>query len=122
MNLASAFERIGGTEEPNALDHLFAWDAAIDWNGQRHVPNDRETAAFWRARIAEDNVSGFQIVAAEGQSRNRVRLTGYLFRDQLGTNDGTQSRAQFEQIWGSTASGMQVTSITVGPWQAYRPR
>lgn len=122
MNLASAFERIGGFEEPHALDHLFAWDAAIDWNGQRHAPNDRETAAFWRARIDEDEVRGFHMEMAEGQSRNRVRLTGYLFRNQPGTDDGTLSRARFEQIWSSTASGIQVTSITVGPWQAYRPR
>jgi hypothetical protein len=122
MNLASAFDRIGESEGPHALDHLFAWDAAIDWNGHRHAANDRETAAFWRARIAEDGVSNFHIERAEGQSRNRVRVTGYLYRNQPGTNDGTQSRAPFEQIWAATASGIQVTSITVGPWEVYRAR
>lgn len=122
MNLASAFERMGRFEETHSLDHLFAWDATIDWNGQRHARNDRETAAFWRARIAEHRVTGFHVEAAEGQSRNRVRLTGYLFRNRPGTNDGTQSRARFEQIWASTLSGIQVSSITVAPWQVYRPR
>jgi hypothetical protein len=120
MNLASAF--IGLSQESHALDELFSWNAAIDWNGRRSGPNAREAADFWRARVAEDDVTAFHVEVAEGQSRNRVRLTGYLFRDQPGTDDGTQSRARFEQIWASTGSGIQVTSVTVGPWQVYRPR
>lgn len=120
MNLATAFERMHRPDDPRVLNDLFAFGAVTDWNGRRHAPTDRDPAVFWRARIAEDNVNGFRVEAVEGQSPDRVRLTGYLYRNQPGTNDGTQSRARFEQIWARTISGMQVTSITVGAWAVQR--
>jgi hypothetical protein len=122
MNLAHPFQVLGGSEDPHALDDLFASDSAIDWNGNRRQSDHRNPALFWRARLAEDDVNGFQIDSVEGQSRDRVRVTGHLFRDRPGTNDGTQSQARFEQIWARNWSGMQVASVTVGPWQARRPR
>jgi hypothetical protein len=120
MNLATAFDRMHHADDTRALNDLFDFGAMIDWNGRRHALADRAPALFWRARIAEDNVNGFQVEAAEGQSPDRVRLTGYLYRDQPGTSDGTQSRARFEQIWARTLSGIRVTSITVGAWAVQR--
>lgn len=122
MNLAHPFQVLGGSEDPHRLDDLFSSNTVIDWNGQHRPADQRNPALFWRARVAEDDVSGFQVEAAEGQSRDRVRVTGYLFRDQPGTNDGTEARASFEQIWARNWSGMQVASVTVGPWQVRRSR
>lgn len=120
MNLATAFERMRQSDDPRALDDLFGFGAEIDWNGRRHAATDRAPAAFWQVRIAEDNVNGFRVEAAEGLSPARVRLTGYLYRNQPGTNDGTRSHARFEQIWTRTASGIRVTSVTVGAWTLQR--
>jgi hypothetical protein len=119
MNLAHAFEIMGGSE---TLSDLFASDAAIHWDGRRRATNDDQPAAFWRARVAEDRVNGFSIEAADGGPEGRVRLTGHLYRDQPGTNDGTVARASFEQLWVTNWSGRQVASVVVGPWEVYRPR
>lgn len=120
MNLVHAFESLGGSADPHDLDNLFDSDVAIDWNGRRRARGENP-AAFWRARTAEDNVNDFHAVTFEGLSADRVRLTGYLVRDQPGTNDERLSRARLEQVWTKTSSGIQVTSATIGPWQVYRP-
>ncbi|MDQ4086997.1 MAG: hypothetical protein M3177_03125 [Pseudomonadota bacterium] len=117
MNLAHPFQVFGGTADPGRIEGLFAADAVIDWNGRRRPPDQRSAAAFWRARIAEDGVDGLHVEAVEGQSRDRVRLVGQLFRDQPGSNDGTISRARIEQVWRTTWSGGRVESVTVGPWR-----
>jgi hypothetical protein len=121
LNLVHAFESIGGSADPHDLDNLFASDVTIDWNGRRRPQGDQAPAAFWRARMAEDRVNDFHVEVIEGQSADRVRVTGYLFRDQPGTNDETISRARLEQVWTRTYSGTRVTSVTVGPWEVHRP-
>jgi hypothetical protein len=122
MNLADDLRLLGGSGDPRRRDDLFAPDALIDWNGRRRPPDQRNPAAFWRARIAEDDVDGVHVEAVEARSQDRVRVTGYLYRDQPGTNDGTMSRARFEQVWTGTWAGSRIASVTVGPWQVQRPR
>lgn len=118
MNLADAFRSPRGADDHRDLQGLFNDEAAIDWNGRRHGAEDRDPAAFWQARIREDQVISFGIDAAEGRADGRVRLTGVLLRAQAGRNDGTYLQARFEQIWATTYSGVQVVSVTVGPWES----
>jgi hypothetical protein len=117
MNLAAAFRSADGPDDLREIRDLTDHDAVIDWNGRRRGTDDREPAAFWLARMAEDHVSYLSIEAAEGVSVDRVRIAGRLFRDRPGTNDGTSQMARFEQIWARTVSGTQITSFTVGPWE-----
>ena len=80
-------------------------DATIDWNGRGRPADQRNPAIFWRERIAGDSVNAFHIEAVEGLGQDRVRLTGYLLRDQPGTDVGTL-RARFGQIWIRGPSGL----------------
>lgn len=122
MNMAHAFQTARGPEDLRDLQELFAYEAVIDWNGRRRGPEDRNPAAFWLARVAEDHVTSFTVERAEGLPDGRVRISGYLLRDRPGVNDGTYVQAHFEQVWATTWSGTDVASIAVGPWEVYRPR
>lgn len=122
MNMAYPFRAARGPEDLRDLEELFAYDAAIDWNGRRRGAEDRNPAAFWLARMAEDQVNSFNVERAEGLADGRVRISGYLLRNRPGVNDGTYLQAQFDQVWATTWSGTRVASITVGPWEVYRPR
>ena len=115
LNRAHPFQLLGGSADPHDLDDLFASDATIDWNGRGRPADQRNPAIFWRERIAGDSVNAFHIEAVEGLGQDRVRLTGYLLRDQPGTDDGTL-RARFGQIWIRGPSGLWVASATVGRW------
>lgn len=117
MNLAVPLGSINGPEDLRRLQNLFDDQAAIDWNGRRRGPQDGSPAAFWLARFTEDHVAYLGIESAEGLANGQVRLSGHLRRDRPGANDGTSQLATFEEIWAQTASGTQVTSFTVGPWQ-----
>ena len=117
MNLSVAFTEMRGSGYADTLGGLFEPQAVIDWNGRRRVLPDGSPAAFWQARIAENEVNGFYVETAEGQSGDRVRLRGHLSRNRTGTNDGTRLTARFEQIWTRFGSAIRVASVTVGPWE-----
>lgn len=111
VNLATAFERVRAPQDQDALADLFVDNATVDWNGRR-TPRGADSDRFWLARVAEDGVDSFTIERAEGQSIDRVRITGRLGRSTHGREGPIRYSAPFEQMWVQN----MIVSATVGAW------
>jgi hypothetical protein len=136
MNRAQAFRQEHGEGEVPPLTDLFAFDASIDWNGDRSPSQQLQAAPFWARKIAQaasqtvsDGLMNFRyllfsIERVEGVSGSRVRLVGSLSRSRKGAKNAApvEERARVEQIWVlASTDRFEVERATVGPWQPDRP-
>lgn len=124
LNRLDGFRRARRPEEGNELAGIFAPRARIDWNGVRSNPSDLRPENFWLARMAADGSPAFYYERVEGLTADRARVTAILQRSVDGPegSDSTYYRAPVEMIWTLTGvQEFQVESVTVGPWERYRP-
>lgn len=124
MNRLDSFRGARRPEDGRLLAGLFTQGARIDWNGVRSVPSDPRLVDFWLGRLAADGMPGFYYQGVEGLSADRVRVTATLERstDAAEGRPPTFSRARVAMIWTlTTVQEFQVESVTVGPWEVYRP-
>jgi hypothetical protein len=120
LNLADAFQAIGGPGDAGRLSRVLTDRSVIDWNGERHDgPN---SAAFWASHAAPTlGVTNLAYRSVNGERADRVRLSGTLVRPvdtPRGRATGMET-AQVEQIWTGEGGFFRVERATVGPWQAY---
>jgi hypothetical protein len=119
MNRAMDFRHLRGPADTARIEGHFADETEIDWAGQRYRGPGYRAGEFWIARLehAAGRPTNMYFERAEGETVNRVRVTGRLSRS---LDDATESAA-IEQIWVRDVNGvMQMQRATIGPWQRAR--
>jgi hypothetical protein len=123
LNDAEAFRAISGSWDAARLARIFSERSRIDWNGERNEGGG--AAAFWAAHATPAiSVTNISYESIEGESADRVRLTGTLSRFVETRRAGVTAieTARVEQIWVRYLGAFRVESATVGPWEPYPPR
>jgi hypothetical protein len=118
-NRAMDFRQLRGPVDAGRIAGHFAEDTAIDWAGQRYRGPGYRAGEFWTARLerAGGGATNLYLQRAEGETADRVRVTGSLSRSL----ENVTETAAIEQIWARDINGeMQMQRATIGPWQRGR--
>ena len=123
LNLAGAFRQFDGPEDAGLLRGRFDYRGAVDWNGARNS-GDGTATNFWVERIVADGSSNLFVEAVNGETADRVLLTGFLSRSvQSADRESRYQEARVEQIWARDINGdLKVQRATVRPWRRRHDR
>lgn len=122
-NLAEVLRTISGPADAARLAGVLTDNSLIDWNGERNE-GQGSAAAFWATHAAPiRGVTSLYFESIEGESANRVRLTGTLTRTtDTGRGGATgMETARVEQIWTGEGGFFRIERANVGPWEPYPP-
>lgn len=110
----NAWAPFGDADDPESaalLRSAFAYKAEIVWGGEPR--GEARPEDFWIRKQREAKADGFYIEEVFGESPQRVRVTGRLYR---AVGEGKNEAAPVEQIWVEDGGDYEVESATVGPF------
>lgn len=118
MNQANRVRNVEGPAETALLRDVFAYDAAVDWNGER-AQGEGAGARLWAAKVAEQGRANFFFMSVHGEAPDRVRLIGTLARwaPRGDREEPTFERAPVQQIWTRENGEFALESAVVGPFE-----
>ncbi len=112
-NALQPFFGVEGPEDVPALRDLFASDGRIDWAGEK--PSSPSGAAeFWVKKMTEAGRTDFYYDFVEGESADRVRVVGMLYRSIDGETRDRQ--AEVEMTWVRDGDAFEVEQAVVRPF------
>jgi hypothetical protein len=90
---------------------LFAYEAALSWAGE--ASKKGEAAATWARKVREADAS-FYFDDITGETAERVRIRGGLYRRVGEEGAGREEAAPVELVWEEDGGDFQITQATVG--------
>jgi hypothetical protein len=100
LNRLDALRKVRKQEDLALLRPLFGPRASIDWAGEVHAGGN--SAAFWLRKV-EEAKAHFYVEEVMGETADRVRVRGRLYRS-VGEDEATRSEAaKAELVWSKRA-------------------
>ena len=114
MNRVDALRHSDEEEDLALLRPLFGYRAGVDWAGEANEGAD--AAAFWLRKTREADAD-FYFDEIVGETADRVRVLGALYRSVGEGEAERQELAKVELVWEQEGNRYQIERARVGPFE-----